>query len=551
LFRFRRRGIQNSPLTGSAGVGTARAPPDSCTVRQAISEAGQGERPCAHVVVDKETNSCCPLKERASATVVTPLLRPRQSPGPELEMSTPVAQLCTRLTAAAGLRGAAWSQTRGLLSAARASGPVAGQRDPCRHPRASGRPRSLGAQCRPLASGASSASSASSSARRDYYTVLGVSRNASAADLKKVYYKLAKQHHPDASGGDPARFAEINSAYEVLSDPGKRRLYDDFGHDGVAAADAGADPRARTASPEDILRDFGAFFSGGGVNMGGMSQRSRRSVDDPEPGTDKQAVATLEFMEAATGVQRSIRVSAARTCGDCHGSGKNRNTSIVKCSDCNGEGHVAGSGGLFGMVIMTCGRCDGAGDILKNPCGNCSGLGTVGGIRETPVSFPAGTDNGMVLRVPGAGDDGIRGGTAGDLYIQVRVKEDDYFHRENKNLHVVAPISVSQAALGGHVRVRTVDGEEEVAVSPGTQSDDTAMLRGRGLRSVNSSRRGDQKVHFKVVIPTRLSGKQKELLEELANLDGGKIMRPGECRAPGLLRRFQRFLKATIGVGST
>jgi molecular chaperone DnaJ len=465
---------------------------------------------------------------------------------PTMAMAT--TQLYATLASSAMRRGPIWSQACGLLTAALSSVPRPGPRGPYAPPQVFGRSRTFEPQRRLLASGASSASSTSAS-RRDHYAVLGVSRKASAAELKKAYYRLAKQHHPDATGGDPGRFAEINSAYEVLSDSGKRRLYDDYGHDGVAAADAGADPRATGPSPEDILRDFGAFFSGGGMGMGGMSQHSRRAVDDPEPGADKQTIVTLEFMEAAAGVQRPVRVSAARTCGDCRGSGKNRNTSIVKCPDCRGQGHVTGSGGLFGTVIMTCGRCDGAGDILKNPCGNCSGSGTVSGTRETPVTFPAGTDNGMVLRVPGGGADGIRGGTPGDLYIQVRVKEDDYFHREGKSLHVVAPISISQASLGGHVRVRTVDGEEEVAVSPGTQSDDTTVLRGRGLRSVNSSRRGDQKVHFKVVVPTRLSDKQRELLEELANLDGGKIMRPGECKAPGLLHRFQRFLKTTIGVG--
>ena len=205
------------------------------------------------------------------------------------------------------------------------------------------------------------------------------------------------------------------------------------------------------------------------------------------------------------------------------------------------------SGGLFQSVIVTCSRCTGSGKVLRNPCGSCRGMGVISGMKETNVAFPRGSDNGMVLRVPNAGDDGARTGPAGDLYIHVKVKEDNYFHRHGQDLHVVAPISIAQAALGGKVSVRTVDGEESVYVKAGTQPDDRDTLRGRGLRAVNSSRRGNQVVHFKVVVPENLSVRQKELLEELLDLEGGKITTPDECTSEGLLRKFQRFLRTTIG----
>jgi molecular chaperone DnaJ len=280
--------------------------------------------------------------------------------------------------------------------------------------------------------------------------------------------------------------------------------------------------------------------------------QQRVAVDSPEPGADKQTVATIAFMEAAEGTERRIRVGVMQKCDDCKGSGKTRKTMIQKCGVCGGAGQVQGSpgGGLFGTVIMTCRSCRGSGEVMKDPCGGCGGLGIKQGVRDTKVAFPAGTDNGMVMRVDGAGDDGIRNGPPGDLYIQVRVKEDPYFHREGRNLHVVAPISIAQAALGGTVKVRTVDGEDEVAVPAGTQSDDTATMRGRALPSLNSPRRGDQRVHFKVVIPTKLSDRQRDLLEELAALDGGKVSRPGDHGGASLLNKFQTFLKNTISGSS-
>lgn len=398
------------------------------------------------------------------------------------------------------------------------------------------------------------ATSAAREAPRDYYDVLGVQRGASAADVKKAYYKLAKEHHPDKADGNSEVFAEVSAAYDVLRDADKRRIYDQFGHEGVQAADAGADPRAAGmggmgsggfASAEDILRGFGQFFNGGSP--------ARAAPDAPSPGDDREARVRLAFMDAVRGKTQNVSVQALQTCGDCGGSGKTTATRMDTCPDCGGTGRVQMSGGaMFGTVVMACARCGGSGQIMVDPCGSCDGAGVVPGVREIPVAFPAGADEGMVLRIPGGGDAGKRGGPAGDLYVRLQVERDPYFHRDGRDLHVVAPVSVAQAALGGTVSVRTVDGgeeggEERIRIRAGVQSDDRVTMGGRGVASVSGRPRGDQVVHVKVVVPDQLSERQKELFQELLELKGGKMERPGECGSAGLLQRFQKFLRTTVG----
>lgn len=383
----------------------------------------------------------------------------------------------------------------------------------------------------------------------DYYEVLGVPRSASASEIKKAYYKLAKSRHPDAAGGsvnNADAFAELSVAYEILSDPKKRRLYDLHGAEGVQAAEAGegfpGGPGAQ--GMEDVLRQFNEFFGGGMGGMGGMGQRV--DVDAPMPGEDRQTVVSLSLKEAAFGVVRDVRINANKTCVKCGGSGKTSQTEIIDCIQCGGTGRVTASGGMFQTIITTCPRCGGSGKEMKNPCGECDGSGVTPGIKETSVSFPPGCDTGMMLRVPGGGSAGPRGGPSGDLYIQVKVEEDSYFHRNGRDLHVVAPISVAQAALGGKILVKTIDGEESVIVREGTQPDDTHTLRGRALRGVNDPKRGDQVVHFKVVVPENVSEQQRQLLEELLELEGGKITKHEDCSSRSLLQRFQRFLRNSV-----
>eukprot|EP00171_Calliarthron_tuberculosum_P010670 IDg10670t1 len=390
--------------------------------------------------------------------------------------------------------------------------------------------------------------SAADATQRDLYEVLGVSRDASASDVKKAYYRLAKAHHPDTSSGDAGTFAQVSAAYDVLSDEKKRAIYDMHGHDGVRAADAGGDPRAaggfggfNAASAEDVLREFAEMF--------GVRGAGRARADAPVPGADRETAVDLELMECAVVTERDVSVRARVRCHDCGGSGRGKQTRVTPCADCGGSGRVRVAASPFQTLIAPCASCDGGGSVLADPCGGCGGKGTTTGVKDHRVAVPAGADNGTVLRVRGGGDDGVRGGEPGDLYVRVRVKVHDYFHRAGSDLHVVAPISIAQAALGGAVRVRTVDGNESVRVRPGSQPDDTLTMSGRALPRPGSSRRGDQVVHLKVVVPQSLSERQRELLQELHDLEGGTITDHDDCTAKGLLHRFQRFLRNNIGAG--
>ena len=393
----------------------------------------------------------------------------------------------------------------------------------------------------PLRSLSASANSSSSRMRAnadDYYQLLGISQNATQSEIKKAYYRLAKDHHPDRSGGDPELFAQVSHAYETLSDPQKRRIYDRYGAEGVRAAAAGQPPPTdmETGTLDDILREFGDIF-------GGAGPRQRRAPDDPFPGEDQRAMATITLQEAAYGVTRTIRIHSRDTCKECEGSGKTKQTSIRSCIQCGGEGRVRHSAGMFQALIATCPRCKGAGSLMENPCQSCEGDGIMPAMKEVTVNFPPGCDTGMILRVPNGGGAGIRRGPAGDLFVQVEVQQDDYFHRQGRDLHIIAPISIAQATLGGKVLVKTIDGNESVIVKAGTQPDDIVTLPGRALRGVNSPKRGNQVVHFKVVIPDKVSTRQEELLRELMELEGGQINKPEDCSSHGLWQRFRRFLK--------
>ncbi len=391
--------------------------------------------------------------------------------------------------------------------------------------------------------------------QRDYYEILGVERNASPAELKKAYYKLAKEHHPDTSSGDPAVFAQVNAAYEVLSDERKRQIYDSYGREGVAAAEAGGDPRASRGggvemNAEDLLREFGSFF-GGGMNMGFGGPGAAVRPDAPMPGDDREAFVELTLEQVHTGVDKEIEYAAQVTCNTCQGSGRSESTRIETCSACNGTGRVTMRHG-FQVLVTTCSSCGGAGSTMVNPCSSCNGSGTVTGEQKRTVRIPSGVSHGTVLRVGGGGDVGVRNGPAGDLYVRVRVKPHEYFVRNGRDLHVVAPISPAQAALGGRIRVRTVDGTtEEVRVRAGAQPDDTITMTEHALRSPQSVRRGDQVVHLKMVIPQELSDRERELYSQLLKEEGGEIKEPSDCEAPGLLRKLHRFLRRTVGSASS
>lgn len=350
--------------------------------------------------------------------------------------------------------------------------------------------------------------------KRDYYEVLGVPRGASEEDLKKAYRQLALKYHPDRNKepGAEDRFKELSEAYAVLSDAEKRRVYDQVGH-------AGFDERY---SDEDIFRgaDFGGmgfdvndifrqFFGGGG---GGAAR-----------GRDLQVRASVPLVTVATGGEIAVRVARAEPCTACRGTGA-EGAHTVPCAACGGRGEARRVVRTpFGQMVQvgTCGTCSGRGRVAKKICSNCAGQGRTRRERTLTVKVPAGVDDGMNLRLRGEGEAGADGAGAGDLYVTLSVQPDATFERDGADLHVVAPLTFAQAALGDDVEVPTlVDGKEKVTAQPGTQAGTTHRLKGKGLPVLGGRGRGDLVVHFRVYTPTKLSARERELFEELARIEG-------------------------------
>jgi len=395
---------------------------------------------------------------------------------------------------------------------------------------------------------------------RDYYEVLGVGRSASQGEIKKAFYKLAKELHPD-SGGDKEKFAEVNSAYQTLGDEKKRRIYDQFGQEGVQAADQGADPTQNpfaggfpggfggfsnaggaggfagfnNSTAEEFLRDMSDFFGGA------QGARQQSATEGKARGGDLQTTISLSFMDSIRGAERTISIPAVVECQKCDGTGRTSDTSITNCRQCRGTGMETMARGFF-IQQSTCSRCGGSGRIVKNPCSTCDGSGRIRGKRSVNVIIPPGVDTGDSLRVPFKGNAGLRGGQAGNLYVKVRVNEDKYFHRDGGDLHVVAPITFAQAVLGGDIKVKTVDGEEEVKVAAGTQPDDQVVLKNLGVPGFgrNGKQRGNQVVHLKLVVPTNATSEQLELVKKLAETEDASV---GPVCSDNLLRRFTTFLQ--------
>ncbi|GCE48674.1 molecular chaperone DnaJ [Thermosporothrix hazakensis] len=349
--------------------------------------------------------------------------------------------------------------------------------------------------------------------KRDYYEVLGVSRSASDDEIKKAFRRLAKQYHPDANKeqGAEARFIEINEAYEVLSDPQKRAAYDRYGHSGVGSG-AGAG-----------FADFGGF----NINdlfetfFAGATGATRRS--GAQRGADLRYELTITFEEAVFGCQKEIELPRWETCSNCHGSGAQPGTSTSRCSACQGTGEIRRvQKSVFGQFVnvMMCERCRGEGRVITTPCEECRGQGRVRNIHRVVVNIPAGVDDGINVRVTGAGEVSARGGVPGNLYVVLTVKPHPFFKRQGNDIIYELPISFAQAALGDEVEVPTVDGKTATLKIPaGTQSGRSFRLKGMGVPVVHSSARGDQHVIVKVVTPTNLTPEQKRLLEEFARLE--------------------------------
>jgi molecular chaperone DnaJ len=350
-------------------------------------------------------------------------------------------------------------------------------------------------------------------AKRDYYEVLGVNRDASDEDIKKAYRKLAMKWHPDRNPDNPKaeeRFKEAKEAYEVLTDAQKRPLYDQFGHAGVDPAAAGAGGFGAGAGFGNFADTFGDIFSdifGGG--------RGRSSV---YRGADLRYNLEISLEDAARGTETRIRIPAMEECATCKGSGAKPGTSPTSCPTCHGHGQVRMQQGFF-SIQQTCPRCHGSGKIVTSPCPTCGGAGRVKQHKTLAVKIPAGVDEGDRIRLSGEGEAGMNGGPPGDLYVVVHLKPHTVFTRDHNDLHCEMPISITAAALGGDIEIPTLDGYAKIKVPAGTQTGQMFRLRGKGIKGVRSSGHGDLICHVSVETPVNLTPRQKELLQELESIN--------------------------------
>jgi molecular chaperone DnaJ len=364
---------------------------------------------------------------------------------------------------------------------------------------------------------------------RDYYDILGVARNASRDDIKKAYYKLARQYHPDVNKTPDAaeKFKEINEANEILSDDQKRARYDRFGHAGVQGAAGGA---------ADIFEEVFSAFGG--------RQSGRRG---PRPGGEIRVDITLDFIEAAMGLDREIEYQRLQTCEICNGSGAESGSTPTTCPDCQGRGEIRRPAASFIGTVMhvtTCPRCGGRGTIVTNPCKGCDGSGRKRKKTSMSVHVPAGVYDGLRIQHRGQGDVGEMGAPAGDLYILIHVREHELFKRRDNDVIVDWSVNVAQAALGDKIMVPTIDGDQELTIPAGTQTGKVFRFRGKGVPRLRSdgtnSGRGDQLVYINVSVPTKLTPRQKELFEELAESLGIDVQSQQNGR--GFFERMMDFI---------
>ncbi len=347
--------------------------------------------------------------------------------------------------------------------------------------------------------------------KRDYYEVLGVSRQASDSEIKSAYRKLAKKYHPDINPGDKeaeVKFKEASEAYAVLSDADKKRQYDQFGHAAFEGGAGGGGFDFSGMDMGDIFGDiFGDFFGGG---------RSRAQSNGPMKGQNVRTTVRITFEEACFGIDKEIDITLKEECSNCHGTGAKPGTSPETCSKCGGKGQVVFTQqSLFGVVrnVQSCPDCRGTGKIIKSKCTDCSGTGYVSKRKKISVSIPAGIDNGQCVRIRDKGEPGVNGGSRGDLLVEVLVSRHPLFQRQDRDIYSTAPVTFVQAALGGDVHIKTIDGEVIYNVKPGTQTDTRVRLRNKGGPSLrNKQVRGDHYVTLVVQVPTQLTQEQKDIL---------------------------------------
>lgn len=346
--------------------------------------------------------------------------------------------------------------------------------------------------------------------KRDYYEILGVSRNAGDTDIKRAYRQLAVKYHPDKNPDDPAaeeKFKEAAEAYSVLSDPQKRAAYDRFGHQGFGAGGPGFDPGF--SNIDDIFEMFGF-----GDVFGGRGGR-RTTV---QRGSDLRYDLEITLEDAATGKDEKLRIPRLEKCGDCDGIGAEKGTTPETCGTCAGSGQTRYTQGFF-SVMRTCSTCQGKGQTIRTPCSSCRGQGRVEREKTIEIKIPAGVETGSRLRVSGEGEAGVNGGPPGDLYIVVHVRQHEHFERQGDDLYSVAPVTFSQAALGAELSVKTLDGEESLKVPAGTQTGTVFRVKGHGMPSLGGRGKGDLFVAVTVVTPKSLTKEQRKLMEQLAEVE--------------------------------
>ena len=350
------------------------------------------------------------------------------------------------------------------------------------------------------------------SAKRDYYDVLGVERHASEEDVKKAFRKLAFQYHPDKNhdAGAADKFKEINEAYQVLGDPEKRSAYDRFGHAGVNGSTFGGN----AGGFEDFgFGGFGEIFETFFGGMGGQTNRT------PQRGTDLSYELKLAFEEAVLGTEKEIKIRRTEYCPDCKGSGAKPGTQTINCADCGGTGRIRRvQQSIFGRFtnVVPCTRCRGEGKVVETPCPNCRGAGRESFERQISVTIPAGVDEGTRVQLTGQGDVGERGGSAGNLLVDLKIKPHEFFQREDSNILYTLTVNIAQAALGTEVTIPTLYGDASLKIPAGSQNGAIFVLKGKGVPYFRRSGKGDEIVRLTVLTPEKLTKEQKKLLEELA-----------------------------------